>query len=237
MAQDDKFEERKRYNEPFLKAFDYLAGEKNMNQKQFAAVIDAESSYISNFRHGKKRVGDDYMARLADAFAAHFEGKGHLNMDYLLGISEYMLVENVPDEEILEKISRGSNPDYDVIMRKKNARGVDGGHSVSSIDESSLLNSSLTAYIQLANRLTDDLKAKEQELADRLADKDTIIREKDARIVTLERTIADKDAIIRDRDARILSLERQIAAANMSDITDYPFAVGVADRQQEQYKL
>ena len=66
-------------------------------------------------------------------------------------------------------------------------------------------------------------------MADRLADKDTIIAEKQSRIVSLERTIADKDAIIRARDTRILELERQIANINASDLSRYHFPIGAAE--------
>ena len=90
------------------------------------------------------------------------------------------------------------------------------------IDQSSIVNASLSAYIQLTNRLTDDLKKKEIEMQERLA-------EKDARIVELKNTIADKDTIIKDREARIVALERQLAVAATSDLDNYPFSVGVAD--------
>ena len=97
MAEDGRIEDKKRYNAPFLKAFDYLANEKLMNQQCFASYIKGKSSYISALRAGTKRVGDDYIARLAAAFIDHFEGERHLNMDYILGKSQYMLVENVPE--------------------------------------------------------------------------------------------------------------------------------------------
>ena len=90
------------------------------------------------------------------------------------------------------------------------------------IDQSSMVNASLSAYIQLTNRLTDDLKKKEIEMQERLA-------EKDARIVELKNTIADKDTIIKDREARIVALERQLTASATSDLDNYPFSVGVAD--------
>jgi hypothetical protein len=101
------------------------------------------------------------------------------------------------------------------------------------IDPASEHNAAISAYIQLANRLTDDLKCKEQEMADRLADKDTIIAEKQSRIVALEQTIADKDAIIRARDARILELEHRIAQSNADDLSKYPFAIGAAERSDK----
>ena len=41
MEKDEKIEERKKYNAPFLRVFDYLAKEKMMNQGEFAKVIKA----------------------------------------------------------------------------------------------------------------------------------------------------------------------------------------------------
>lgn len=68
-------------------------------------------------------------------------------------------------------------------------------------------------------------------MSDRLADKDTIIAEKQSRIVALEQTVADKDALIRALDSRILELERQIANINASDLSRYPFTIGAAEDQ------
>jgi len=104
------------------------------------------------------------------------------------------------------------------------------------IDPASEHNATISAYVQLANRLTDDLKRKDQEMADRLADKDAIIAEKQSRIESLERTISnlertvsDKDTIIRARDARILELEHRIAQSSADDLTKYPFSIGAAE--------
>lgn len=88
--------------------------------------------------------------------------------------------------------------------------------SVPVIDSGSATNAAIAAYVELTNRL-------KQEMAERLEDKEAIIREKDARIIALERTIAD-------RDARIIALERQIAAYHADDLSNYPFSVGVADK-------
>ena len=99
------------------------------------------------------------------------------------------------------------------------------------IDPASEHNAAISAYVQLANRLTDDLKRKEQEMAERLADKDTIIAEKQSRVADLERTIADKDAIIRARDSRILELERRIAQLNADDLSKYHFPIGAAEER------
>lgn len=97
------------------------------------------------------------------------------------------------------------------------------------IDQSSMVNASLSAYIQLTNRLTDDLKKKEIEMQERLAEKDATIESQKAQITRLELTIADKDTIIKEKEARIVALERQLAAVSTPDIEHWPFSVGVAD--------
>lgn len=201
MDKDGKIEERKRYNAPFLRAFNYLAGEKMMNQKQFAKVIDAESAYISALKAGTKRVGADYMARLAAAFMEHFKDGQHLNMDFLLGKSEYMILENVPDKEVLENISRGANPDYDVMQKAKAASPASAEPAANIPDMSSVFNAALAA--------------------------------KDETIASLKRELDAKNETITLQRSRIAELERQLAAATTSDISRYPFTVGVAEYQDK----
>ena len=69
-----------------------------------------------------------------------------------------------------------------------------------------------------------------------LAKADETIETMKARIYDLQRTIADKEEIIKAREARIVDLERQLAVATTSDITRYPFKVGVAE-ELEQTKM
>jgi capsule polysaccharide export protein KpsE/RkpR len=57
--------------------------------------------------------------------------------------------------------------------------------------------------------------------------------EKDARIAELKATIADKEDMIKARDARIIALERQLAAATTGDLSRYPFTVGAAEYQDK----
>ena len=109
----------------------------------------------------------------------------------------------------------------------KKAEPVPATPAPTSVDASSAINAAIAAYVELTNRL-------KQEMADRLADKDTIIAEKQARIVALEHTVDDKDAIIRARDSRILELERQIANINASDLSRYPFTIGAAEDMKTQ---
>ena len=162
MDKDGKIEERKKYNIPFLRAFNYLAGEKMMNQKQFAKVIDAESAYISALKAGTKRVGADYMARLAAAFMEHFKDGQHLNMDFLLGKSEYMILENVPDKEVLENISRRANPDYDAMQKAKAASPASAEPAANIPDMSSVFNAALAAKDETIASLKRELDAKNE---------------------------------------------------------------------------
>lgn len=179
MDKDGKIEERKRYNAPFLRAFNYLAGEKMMNQKQFAKVIDAESAYISALKAGTKRVGADYMARLAAAFMEHFKNRQHLNMDFLLGKSEYMILENVPDKEVIENNSRGVNPDYDVMQKAKAASPASAEPAANIPDMSSVFNAALAAKDETIASLHRELDAKNETI--------TLQR---SRIAELERQLA-----------------------------------------------
>ena len=94
--------------------------------------------------------------------------------------------------------------------------------SASTLEPSTVINVLVTDYTHQINRLEDELKKKELELAERLA-------EKDAHITALERTIKDKET-------RIVCLERQLAVATMSDITRFPFKGGVAE-EREQTKI
>lgn len=240
MDKDGKIEERKRYNAPFLRAFNYLAGEKIMNQKQFAKVIDAESAYISSLKAGTKRVGADYMARLATAFIEHFKGEGHLNMDYLLGKSQYMLVENVPDSEVLENINRGSNPDYDVMQQQKAASPESAEPAANTPDLSSAINAALSAQIETISSLKRELSGR-----------DDLIKTKDEMILQQQNQLADKDSLIRTKDelitslrARISDLQHQLAAHILPGLTSptnpldtYPFPIGAADHHTEPTPL
>lgn len=112
----------------------------------------------------------------------------------------------------------------------KKAEQTPSSPALTPIDPSSATNAIIAAYVELTNRL-------KQEMADRLADKDIIIAEKQARIAALEQTVADKDAIILARDARILELERRIAQSNADDLTKYPFAIGAAEDHKQTKSL
>lgn len=182
MTEEEKFEERKIYNAPYLRVFDYLAKEKNMNQGQFAKVIESESGYISLLRSGKKKVGPDYIARIAAEFAKHFDNQQHLNPDFIEGKSPYMILENVPDEEVLDKINRGANPDYDLMKQRKRHEPS----PILSLETSFMLEKVLSQTIE-------EIKAS-----------------KDGEIATLKDQVAGQKKDIAFRDETIAELKRYI---------------------------
>ena len=61
--------------------------------------------------------------------------------------------------------------------------------------------------------------------------KDETIDSLKYRIADLQRTIADKEEIIKARDARILELERRIAQINAEDLSHYHFPIGAAEER------
>ena len=178
-------------NNIFAAAFDYLKRNTDIKtQKELARRMGVTENTITRILRDYTEVTEDIITKLQTASGCVF------NLQWLRGEdSEHMLA-------------------VDVVETPKESQPV--------IDQSSMVNASLSAYIQLTNRLTDDLKKKEIEMQERLA-------EKDARIVELKNTIADKDTIIKDREARIVALERQLAAVTTGDLSRYPFTMGAAD--------
>lgn len=216
MDEKEKFKERKIYNAPFLRVFDYLAKEKMMNQGQFAKVIDSESGYISLLRSGKKRVGADYIARLSAEFAKHFNDEYHLNPDYIDGNSQYMIIENVPDEEILDKINRGANPDYD-LMKKQQEPTLSQQPASPSAFEYSFAHETIAV-------LRQQVADKDAQIADLRADKERLIKESDAKSKTID-----------SLQARIHELEEKIKSITTDDLLrNHPFSIGVADRGRQE---
>ena len=214
MDSEQKIEERKRWNEPFLRAFNYLLDESYASTKgELCKMVGIEPGLISRYNNGTKKVSIDTMNALVRV------SEGRLNVNYMLGKSDYMLIANVPDDEILNS----NNPDREVIEKRKEE---EQGRKASSIDESSQMNASIAAYVQLTNRLSDDLKKKEIEMEERLA-------EKDVRIAELKDTIAAKEKIIEASEARIIELERKLAAATTGDLSRYPFTMGVAEDNKQ----
>jgi len=188
----------------FLEVVRWLKAEHGYTQEYIVKKAHLAQNAISKIKNGNANAGDETITKLCNAF--------NLNPEYFYGRSPY--------KSNLEK-SRATMDDdlqkaHDVLNR------TSGGY----IDPSSAVNASIAAYVKLVEQLESQLTDKEKEMASRLADKEKII-------AALEQTIADKDAIIRARDARILELERRIAQSNADDLSKYPFAIGAAEHSEK----
>ena len=174
----------------FAQVLDYLLKVKMVkDQHELAAVTGITETTISRILNDKVRQPSrDTWQKLNEAFGNIF------NPQYFRGESTIMLLEDIRPET----------------------------NTQPTVDPSSYINALIAEHTAYVNRLNDDLKKKEIEMQERLA-------EKDARIVELKNTIADKDTIIKDREARIVALERKLSAYATSDLDNYPFSVGVAD--------
>lgn len=201
MDSEQKLEERKRWNAPFLRAFNYLLEEgylefgiskSRLTKGELCSMMGIQPGLISNYTNGTKKVSIDTMNALARVSG------GKLNVKYMLGKSEYMLLENVPDEEFIE----GNNPDREVIAKRK----------------AEPLQPDFSSYINALLAKSDETIAS---LKRELATKDDIIQAKDDRI-------ADLTKLAEERLHRIAELRRVIDANNIN-MADYPFQVGVAE--------
>lgn len=228
MGKIENDELRKLKNANFMKAFKFVADKLKMNQGQLAEAIGSKSAYISNFSSGIRPVPEETIDALVDISAKI--PNGQIFREFLLGNSDIMLLSNVTDEEMIAAKRRATDPDYDVMQArlKEKEKQFDANlvQNLPFIDPASQLNASITAYVQLTNRLSDDLKKKEIEMEERL-------KEKNSHIAALERTISDKEEIIKAREAHIAELEHQLAAATTGDLSRYPFTIGVAEENKQ----
>ena len=182
MDSEQKIEERKKWNAPFLRAFNYLLDEGYARNKgDLCSKIGIQPGLISNYTNGTKKVSPDTMNALACVSG------GKLNVTYMLGKSEYMLLENVPDEEFIE----GNNPDREVMAKRK----------------AEPLQPNFSSYINALLAKSDETIAS---LKRELAAKDEIIQTKEERIADLER-------LAEERLHRIAELRRIIDANNIMD--------------------
>lgn len=90
MTPNEKLEQRKKENTPFLAAFERLCRERKITQAELARQMGTNSSLISSYRAGEKRASDDIKSRLVEQYA------GRLNRPFLDGDSDYMLIADIP---------------------------------------------------------------------------------------------------------------------------------------------
>ena len=203
MGQMDK----KLKNQLFKVAVDYIYKEHLASgQGELAKKIGISDSAISRIMNDKKFVGDETLRKMNEAFGGIF------NMAYFRGEDpQCMLMEDLAYYK--------QHPEERLVFEKKPQE-----HTQSWPDDNTFMMSkvyeSFVKPIEAAHAQT--VAALKQQIA-----------EKQSSIESLERTIADKDTIIRARDSRILELERRLANINASDLSRYPFAIGAAEEQND----
>ena len=89
-------------------------------------------------------------------------------------------------------------------------------------NESNITDTALSAYKQLTDSLTAQLRSKEAEMYDRLADKEKIIQ-------SMENNLKDKEEVIFQLRKEISELYRKI---NAGVGINYTFPIGVADEKK-----
>lgn len=144
--------QRKVKNDHFIKAFEYVAKMKELNQTQLAEAIESKAAYISKFRNYIRPVPEETIDALIKISGTIEDGT--IYKPYLLGFSDYMLVRNVPDEEIIEVSRRNNNPDYDIMQREK--------ETPQPIDHSSLVNATIAAKNETIASLREQIQTKDE---------------------------------------------------------------------------
>jgi hypothetical protein len=226
MGKIEKDLTRKKKNEHFIRAFEYVAECKGMNQTQLAAAIGSKVAYISVFRNGVRPVPEDTMDELVRVSATIEDGAGQIYKPYLLGLSDYMLLRNVPDDEIVDAQMRKSNPDYDLMKARREAEFENFANPSRRLDESSYLNALLSKSDETIASLKREIASKDEIIAKmeeqhkrELAQKDEIIEK--------------SDKIAEERLHRIAELRRFIDSHNLG-LPDFPFTPGVADKPKQK---
>jgi len=160
--EEKKLEERKKMNAPFIRAFEWYRTKHHLTQKKMCDLLRCHSPLISDYKNGKKLVGLDMKQRIADLF------NGKIYMPFLNGLSQYMLTDNVPDDEIRRVMGVEFNPDYHLQQH-------------SQIDQGSMFNA-IIAERDVRLKEKDDLI---EQLHKRIEEKDAIIIERDETISSL----------------------------------------------------
>ena len=211
MSEEEKREERKKMNAPFIRAFEWYRTKHHLTQKKMCEMLRCYSPLISDYKNGKKLVGLDMKQRISDLF------KGKIYMPFLDGLSPYMFTDNVPDAEIRRVMGVEYNPDYHLQQH-------------SEIDQSSMVN----AIIAGRDEAREEMRLRIEELQRRLETKEELIEQ-------LHKRIEEKDATIIERDETIASLNiersRLIAQLKHNTSIDYPFPPGVADQEKKHKRV
>lgn len=233
MESNEKLEERKRNNAPFLTAFEHVRKLLNLTKGEMCKMLDVKASRLSEWDKGEKPVPEPVKCALVD-LSAH-RNIGQISMDYLDGYTDIMLLPNIPDDELAEIKMRRSNPDYDKLKARRESKwkeveemmNVPSGQPTPS----SVFNASLAQQAESVEAFRIALESK-----------DETIKEKNERIIELKDALAEKEDRIENLKELVAQLRadlneaKAIIAASESGIKNYPFKMGVAEGGEKQQK-
>jgi transcriptional regulator with XRE-family HTH domain len=233
MGKIENDELRKIKNAHFIRAFEYVAQRKEMNQTQLASAIGSKTAYISVYRNGTRPVPEETIDALIRISATIEKGNGQIYKPYLLGLSDYMLLRNVPSDELADSELRKSDPDYDLIKARRESKEKEIEETIIRqsthvIDPSSALNAALAAQ-------ASEIMTLKQTIADMKEAHNRELNDKEAHITTLKNYLKEKEDHIVTLKSRVAEL-RRIIDANNYGLPNYPFPQGVAEHPQKSVK-
>jgi len=233
MDSNEKIEERKRNNAPFLTAFEHVRKLLDLTKGEMCKLLNVKASRLSEWDKGEKPVPGPVKCSLVD-LSAH-RNIGQICMDYLDGYTDIMLLPNIPDDELAEIKMRRSNPDYDKLKARRESKWkeVDEMMNVPSGQPtpSSVFNASLAQQAESVEAFRIALESK-----------DETIKEKNERMIELKDALAEKEARIENLKELVAQLRadlneaKAIIAASESGLVKYPFKMGAAEESKKQHK-
>ena len=208
MESDDKIEERKRGNAPFLTAFEHVRTMLGLGKGKMCDLLKVKASRLSEWDKGEKSVPEPVKYSLVQISVE--KDIGQISIDYLDGYTDIMLQANIPDDELAEIKMRRSNPDYDQLKARQESKWMEAQSIIGQPTPSSVINASLAQQAESVEAFRIALSAK-----------DEIIKEKDERIHELKELIAQLRADLNEAKA--------IIATSEASLEKYPFPIGAAD--------
>lgn len=220
MELDNKLEERKQRNAPFMTAFERVRSMLGLTKGKMCEMLKVKASRLSEWDKGEKLVPEPVKYDLIQMSVD--KEIGQISIDYLDGYTDIMLQNNITVDEQEEIKMRRNNPDYDKLRAMQKAKwekveGLLNDHD-GQPTPSSIFNANLAQQAESVEAFRIALSAK-----------DELIKDKESRILELHRTIDDKDFIIKTQERKIVELEKKLSTFTMSSIDHYPFPIGAAD--------
>jgi lipoate-protein ligase A len=100
MELDEKLEERKRGNAPFLAAFEHVRSMLSLTKGKMCELLNVKASRLSEWDKGVNPVPQPVKYALIQISVE--KDIGQISIDYLDGYTDIMLLDNIPADELAE---------------------------------------------------------------------------------------------------------------------------------------